>query len=196
MIPVEVSATFLTNAGKDFVILLKGVTDERTLPISIGQYETQSIAIHLNKVPFPRPLTHDLFKDLIDISDLKFLRTEICDLRDETFYANLVFEKSNRIVELDSRPSDAIAIALRLCAPIYVGETVMDAAGIIIPPDEGIDLSPPDAAEIAAQPQESDAGTLTPLETLKRKLDRAVDDERYEEAAGLRDQIENLTQFN
>ena len=194
MIHVEVSATFLVSMGKDFVIMLKGPDDERTLPISIGQQEAQSIAIHLNKVPFPRPLTHDLFKSLIDISDLKFLRTEICDLADETFYARLILEKGGKTVEVDSRPSDAIAVALRLCAPIYVDEAVMDMAGIIIPPDEEPELLPKD--EAAAETKESETKVLTPLEALHKKLEEAVEEERYEEAAGLRDEIENFTQFN
>jgi len=193
MIPVEVSATFLTSVGKDFVILLESLEDERTLPISIGQIEAQSIAIHLNKMPFPRPLTHDLFKSLIDESDLKFLRTEIRELKEEIFYARLVFEKGSETVEIDSRPSDAIAIALRLCAPIYVHEAVMDTAGIIISPDK-IELSP--AAEAETQPQECEAEAMTPLEALQKKLDLAVEEERYEDAAELRDKIENLTQLN
>jgi bifunctional DNase/RNase len=175
--------------GKDFVIMLKGSEDERTLPISIGQQEAQSIAIHLNQVPFPRPLTHDLFKSLIDAADLRFLRTEICELKDDTFYARLILEKGGKTVEIDSRPSDAIAIALRVGAPIYVDETVMDTAGIIVPPDSEHELLHQDAA---AETKESETKVLTPLEALQKKLEQAVEEERYEEAACLRDEIENF----
>lgn len=198
MIPVEVSTTFLTSAGNDFVILLKGIGDERTLPISIGQMEAQSIAIHLNKVPFPRPLTHDLFKSLVDASNLKFLHTVIYNLKDDTFYAWLVFEKGDKIIEIDSRPSDAIAIALRHSAPLYVDDIVMDTAGIVIPPDKEIEFSQQDTAQATLSESEITALTqeLTPLETLQRKLDQAVEEERYEEAAGLRDKIDNFTQLN
>ncbi|MCL2690492.1 MAG: bifunctional nuclease family protein [Chitinispirillia bacterium] len=198
MIPVEVSTTFLTSAGNDFVILLKGIGDERTLPISIGQMEAQSIAIHLNKVPFPRPLTHDLFKSLVDASNLKFLHTVIYNLKDDTFYAWLVFEKGDKIIEIDSRPSDAIAIALRHSAPLYVDDIVMDTAGIVIPPDKEIEFSQQDTAQATLSESEITALTqeLTPLETLQRKLDQAVEEVRYEEAAGLRDKIDNFTQLN
>ncbi|MDR0307439.1 MAG: bifunctional nuclease family protein [Chitinispirillales bacterium] len=189
MIHVEVGATFLVSMGKDFVILLKGDEDKRTLPISIGQHEAQSIAIHLNQIPFPRPLTHDLFKSVVDVSGCTFLRTEICDLSDETFYARLVLEKNGSTVEIDSRPSDAIAIALRFSAPIYVNELVMDAAGIIIPEDAAPELSPP-----AAQTEEVSGVPLTPFQILQQKLTTAVEEERYEEAAILRDQMEKLNQ--
>jgi len=197
MIQVEVSTTFLSSAGKDFIILLESLEDERTLPISIGQVEAQSIAIHLNKVPFPRPLTHDLFKSLIDESGLKFLRTVVRDLKDDTFYAWLVFEKGNKTVEIDARPSDAIAIALRFCAPIYVEEAVMNTAGVIIPQDTAADIELAQPDTNLTQPQKNEVkAPLTPLESLQKKLEEAVVEERYEEAASLRDEIENFTQFN
>ena len=192
MIYVEVGSTFLVSLGKDFVILLKGDKDERTLPITIGQQEAQSIAIHLNQIPFPRPLTHDLFKSVVDMSGCIFLRTEICDLSDETFYARLILEKNGNKVEIDSRPSDAIAIALRFSAPIYVDELVMNAAGIIMSEHNDIEL--PQSAEQAFEIF-NDAPP-TPLQTLQRKLDDAVKKERYEEAADLRNQIDELTQSN
>ncbi|MFP4162678.1 MAG: bifunctional nuclease domain-containing protein [Chitinispirillaceae bacterium] len=189
MIHVEVANTFLVNMGKEFVILLKGDGDDRTLPISIGQLEAQSIAIQLNQIPFPRPLTHDLFKNLLGQLDCKFLRTEITELASETFYARLVVERDGKKVEIDSRPSDAIALALRFSSPIYVEEKVMDEAGIIIPEEYKIDEQPPEQVE-------EELAELTPLEKLQRQLNKAVEEERYEEAASLRDEIEKLTKSN
>jgi bifunctional DNase/RNase len=188
MILVEVANTFLVNMGKEFVVLLKGTGDERTLPISIGQLEAQSIAIQLNQIPFPRPLTHDLFKSVLNEIDCKMIRIEICDLVDETFYARLVLEKSGKILEIDSRPSDAIALALRFAAPIYVDEKVMDDAGVIIPVDSKIEEAPLD--------NKDDDVELTPLEHLQRQLKKAIDEEKYEDAARIRDEIEKMAKSN
>ena len=190
MIQVEVANTFLVNMGKEFVILLRGSGDDRTLPISIGQLEAQSIAIQLNQIPFPRPLTHDLLKTVIDKLNCKLIRTEITDLVDETFYAKLIFQFKGEEMEVDSRPSDAIALALRSDAPIYVEEKVMDDAGVIIPEESTEE-------HIPAQQEEEDINLeMTPLETLQKKLKRAIDEERYEDAAKIRDEIDNIAKSN
>ncbi len=195
MIHVEIVNTFLVNMGKEFVVLLRGANDERTLPISIGQLEAQSIAIVLNDIPFPRPLTHDLFKSVLTTLDCKFLHIEICDLIDETFYARLVLEKDGKKIEIDSRPSDAIALSLRFNAPIYVAEKVMDEASIIIPEESATD----EVSELEQNSSEEDVEdekNLSPLEILQKKLKKAIQDERYEEAAKLRDEIEKIAQSN
>ncbi len=195
MIHVEIVNTFLVNMGKEFVVLLRGAEDERTLPISIGQLEAQSIAIVLNEIPFPRPLTHDLFKSALTTLGCKFLRMEICDLIDETFYARLVLEKEGKKIEIDSRPSDAIALSLRFNAPIYVAEKVMDEASIIIPEESEVDELP----EFEQNSSEEDVGddkNLSPMEALQKRLKKAIKDERYEEAAKLRDEIEKIAQSN
>jgi len=188
MIKVEVANTFLVNMGKEFVILLRGSGDNRTLPISIGQLEAQSIAIQLNQIPFPRPLTHDLFKSVLTEMDCQVVRTEICNLVNETFYARLVLEMNGRKLEVDSRPSDAIALALRFTAPIYVEDRVMDEAGIIIPEESHIEEEPKEVEE--------DLSNLSPVEALERQLKKAIGDERYEEAARLRDEINKITKSN
>ncbi|NLP01512.1 MAG: bifunctional nuclease family protein [Fibrobacter sp.] len=190
MILVEVANTFLVNMGKDFVILLKGHGDERSLPISIGQLEAQSIAIQLNQIPFPRPLTHDLFKNVLMELDCKLLRIEITELVDETFYAKLIIRKGNQELEIDSRPSDAIALALRFSAPIYVGEKVMDEAGVIISEESSIEEKPGVEEEI------DEDQDLTPLEALQKQLKAAIEEERYEDAARLKDEIDKLAKSN
>ncbi|MBN1577474.1 MAG: bifunctional nuclease family protein [Chitinispirillaceae bacterium] len=192
MIRVEVVNTFLVNMGKEFVILLRGTDDERTLPISIGQLEAQSIALQLNRIPFPRPLTHDLFRNVITELSGMVLRTEICALKNETFYAHLVLQVSDRTMSIDARPSDAIAMALRFSAPIFVDESVMDEAGVIIPKADH------DAVEGRLEPAGSDEPQheLTPIEVLRKKLESAVAEERYEDAARIRDEINKLTTSN
>jgi bifunctional DNase/RNase len=181
--------------GKEFVVLLRAANDERTLPISIGQLEAQSIAIVLNDIPFPRPLTHDLLKSVLTSLDCKFLRMEICDLIDETFYARLVLEKDGKKIEIDSRPSDAIALSLRFNAPIYVAEKVMDEASIIIPEESEADEETEFEQESSEEEIEDDKN-LSPLEALQNKLKKAIQDEKYEEAAKIRDEIEKFAQSN
>lgn len=194
MILVEVANTFLVNMGKDFVILLRSSDDERTLPISIGQLEAQSIAITLNKVPFPRPLTHDLFKSVLTELDCKLVSAIICELTDETFYAKLLFKIKGKTIEADSRPSDAIALALRYSAPIYVEEKVMDAAGVILPEEsEKEEFTHPE--NNISNTDDSDP-SLSPLDKLQKKLERAILEERYEDAAELRDEIDKMSNSN
>ncbi len=195
MIHVEIVNTILVNMGKEFVVLLRSAEDERTLPISIGQLEAQSIAIVLNDISFPRPLTHDLFKSVLISLDCKLLRIEICDLIDETFYAKLILEKDGKKIEIDSRPSDAIALALRLDAPIYVAEKVMDEAGIIIPEEQETD-EVSEFDQDSSEEEEEDEKNLSPLEALQKRLKKAIQDEKYEEAAKLRDEIEKIAQSN
>lgn len=184
MIHVNVAGVSYSNMG--FVVLLRGVTDKRTLPIIIGAPEAQSIALFVEHVNVPRPLTHDLFKNVMDNLECRMKRVEICNLSDNTFYAKLRLEYNGTESDIDARPSDAIAMALRFSAPIYVDDEVMNAAGIIIN-DEKSDQK--DADEKKKQ-------KLSPVESLKRQLTKAIKEERYEDAAGLRDEIKKLSNSN
>lgn len=108
------------------IVILKDAVNEKTLPIWIGFMEASSIAMELEKTPRIRPITHDLVKNLIE--KLKFIVTkiEVTDLRDDTFYARIYLKRDSEEYSLDSRPSDAIAIALRTDSPIYVNEEVIE----------------------------------------------------------------------
>lgn len=198
MIPVKVDQIFLSNVG--FVVLLKGTEDERSLPIFIGAAEAQAIAIHMNNVEVPRPLTHDLLKNALDFMECRLKRIEVCDIRDSTFYATLILEKDGDEMRMDSRPSDAIALALRCDAPIYVYRKVMDEAGRVFTESELSGGKPEAAVTAEAKPpapqRKEDEGKekLSHLEALKNDLDKAVEEERYEDAARLRDEIKRLKQ--
>ncbi len=183
MIPVTVDQLFLSNLG--FVVLLKSSEDERTLPIFIGAAEAQSIAIHVNEVNVPRPLTHDLLKNLLDFLECRLQRVEIVRIEEGTFYAELVMERDAEVVRLDCRPSDAIAVALRVGAPLFVAEPVMAEAGRIQVADQN-----GEASDEVKDPK--GRRRLTPGELLERQLKKAIKDERYEDAARLRDQIKHL----
>jgi len=185
MILVKVAGLSLSNMG--FVVLLRGEQDERTLPIFIGGAEAQSIAIHMDKVEIPRPLTHDLLKNVMDCLECRVKRVVINDLVESTFYAVLVLDRDGTEAEVDARPSDAVALALRCAAPIYVVKKVMDQAGVVL--DEK-------AAEgEQAEGEKPPAGAVavkTGLAQLKERLEQAIRREQYEEAAKLRDEIKRI----
>ena len=187
MILVNIMNVSLSNMG--FVVFLRDgtATDKRTLPIFIGATEAQAIALHLDRVTVPRPLTHDLLKTVMDNLECRMKRAEICALRENTFFAKLILEWNGVESEIDARPSDAIALALRFTAPIYVAEEVMEAAGVMF--DE--------TTEGGAGPNaEPPSHRLAPAEALKQKLAKAVAEERYEDAAALRDELKKLSQTN
>lgn len=190
MIQVEVSNVFLISSGRGLMILLRSKSDPRSLPIVIGQMEAQSIILQLNRIPFPRPLTHDLFKSVMDKLDCRIIRTEIADLIEGTFYGKLILQHHGVEMEIDSRPSDAIALAMRYEAPVFVQEKVMNEAGIIIPEESEEEFNPFREGE-----EEPEHG-LTTMEVLQRQLKQAIQDERYEDAARIRDEINKLGKSN
>ncbi len=192
MIQVKVTNVVLVNMGKEYIILLKSSVDSRTLPISVGQLEAQSIAIQINEIPFPRPLTHDLFKSVLNESNFRLKHVIIRDLADETFYADMVLESNGKQVVLDCRPSDAIAIALRCATPLFVEEKVMDEAGIILPEQDHPETFEEDQPVTIIE----DETQLSPLELLNKRLNTAVSEERYEDAAKYRDEIDRLSNSN
>jgi uncharacterized protein len=185
MIQVKVEQLFFSNMG--FVVLLKGPADERTLPIFVGAAEAQAIALQINNVKMSRPLTHDLFKNTLDFLECRVKRIEVCDLKDGTFYAKLILERDGMEMGIDSRPSDAIAVALRAAAPIYVAQPVMEQAGRVFTEEE---------LQMTASGKEGEnpkgKKQMNPVEVLKQDLDKAVNEERFEDAARIRDRIKNL----
>jgi hypothetical protein len=107
------------------IIILKDLEGDKTLPIWIGLLEATAIASELENIKFSRPMTHDLLKSLLDILGVRVVRIEICDLRDNTYYALIYLVMQNKEFSLDARPSDALALALRSQAPIFVDEQVI-----------------------------------------------------------------------
>ncbi len=194
MVPIDLTRTMLLNLGNDYVVLLRSAEDKRALPISIGQFEAQAIAIRLNEVEVPRPLTHDLLKRILETTECALRRVEVCDLRDDTFFAKLHLQLSGRNIVLDSRPSDAIAIALRTAAPVYVDDDIMAQAGVIFSEETG--ETGPIVPEDEEQPEMPPKKPLTPAQVLQRKLEQAVAQEQYEEAARIRDEIRKLGSSN
>ncbi|MFA6540440.1 MAG: bifunctional nuclease domain-containing protein [Bacteroidota bacterium] len=180
-------STSPSSAGA-YALILKETNGKRKLPIIIGAFEAQSIALELEGMKPPRPLTHDLMKSIIDTFAVSLNEVCISELRDGTFYAKLFVEGVSETQEIDSRPSDAIALAVRYGAPIYVDESVLTEAGIVA--EEGEEEAEEEDSKID---EETPAKQFTTkLEQLQSGLKDAIEHEDYEKAAKIRDEIKKL----
>jgi bifunctional DNase/RNase len=180
--------------GGAYAILLKEIEGVRRLPIIIGAFEAQAIALEMEGIKPPRPLTHDLLKQVVDNLGASVIEVIVNELKDNTFYAKIVLEVSGLTNEIDARPSDAIALAVRTYAPIYVSESVMEAAAFI-PSEE----AEGETAEFNISEFDKDKRPTTKeaqLAALQDKLREALDKEEFERAAKIRDEIKRLTQSN
>ena len=127
---VTIAGLAMDPASNTPIILLKTDEGDQTLPIWIGLLEATSIASALQNIQFDRPMTHDLFKNLTQLLDVQINRIDICDLKDNTFFAEIHFAGEDRSFTMDARPSDAIALALRFQAPIFVDQRVMEKSSL------------------------------------------------------------------
>ncbi len=137
MIEVKIAGIQVSLMSQHRVVLLKELGAERYLPIWIGPYEAEALSIELQQVTVARPLTHDLLRNVIEAMGGVVQYIVVSELRDDTFYARIVISLNGRTIEVDSRPSDAMNLAVRTRAPIYVAEEVMDAAGVVPEQDLG-----------------------------------------------------------
>jgi bifunctional DNase/RNase len=170
-----------------YALILKEVNGNRRLPIIIGSFEAQSIALEMEGIKPPRPLTHDLMKNIIDALGTGLSEITINDLKDGTFYAKINLDSQ----EIDSRPSDAIALAVRYGVPIYVADKVMEEASFF--PEE--ESTEPEAEEdsSAPKPQKGEvAKKVTKVEALRAQLQESIEREDYERAAQIRDDLRKL----
>jgi bifunctional DNase/RNase len=178
MIEVKINGLFLTQSQASGVIL-KELNGDRTLPIIIGEYEAQSIALGLENIKPPRPITHDLTLNIIDAFGAQIDRIVVTELKNNTYYAIVQLRRKTKLYDIDSRPSDAIALAVRNNIPIYVAEEVMQKGAYTSDELQEIEKGKVDAG-------------LSRLDQLKKELDEAVEKEEYEKAARLRDEINKL----
>ncbi len=131
MVEVVIDSIRVSLTNQQRIVVLREVDTERYLPIWIGPYEAEAITYALQEVEVARPLTHDLLKNLLHALNGKLIRVEVISLRDDVYYGNLLVETNGHTIEIDSRPSDALALAVRAHVPILVAKEVMDSAGII-----------------------------------------------------------------
>jgi len=172
------------SSGGAYALILSESEGNRRLPIIIGTFEAQAIALELESIKPPRPMTHDLLKNIILSYNSEVKKVIINNLNEGTFYAQIHYSNNGENIELDARPSDAIALAIRFNAPIYTNEKVLDEAGI------ETDESPVKTGDKRKKSKTEEG--LTKLEELEIDLKTAIETENYEKAAKIRDQISKL----
>jgi bifunctional DNase/RNase len=178
-----------TQSGA-YALVLGEVQGRRRLPIIIGSFEAQAIAIEIEKMTPSRPLTHDLFKSLGQAFNITVQEIIIYNLVDGIFYAKLVCFDGKKTVEIDARTSDAIAVSVRFDCPIYTYEFILSTAGIVIEGNDFVYLENINETSEEKTPT-TPAGSFTALsdDELKTQLQQALTDEAYEKAAKIRDEL-------
>lgn len=187
-----------TQSGA-YALVLSEEEGTRRIPIIVGGFEAQAIAIELEGLTPPRPLTHDLFKNFSDSYGIRIIEVNIHKLEEGVFFANILCDNGDQQTTLDARTSDAIALALRFQCPIYTTEEIVEKAGIVLDFEKGsgleesVDSGGPE--EMAAAPEQTGRRPIHPdlaensMEELQSMLTEAVSKEDYERASEIRDEI-------
>jgi len=182
-----VALSHSVTQSHNYAVVLGEEDGNRRLPIVIGGFEAQAIAVAMEKMSPNRPLTHDLFRNTLESFDITIREIVINNLLDGIFYAQLICEKNGERFEIDSRTSDAIAMAVRFECPIYTYEFIMETAGVVLEDSDGT-IS---AAPKRESPQQKKTLAEYSVEDLTVMLEKVLADEDYEKAAGIRDELNN-----
>jgi uncharacterized protein len=174
----------------NYAVVLGEKKGKRRLPIVIGSFEAQAIAVALERMVPNRPLTHDLFKSTLDTFEIQLKEVIINNLLDGIFYARLVCEKNGELFEIDSRTSDAIAMAVRFECKVFTYDFILEAAGVILEEQEDGTLK---ATQVTGNLDSNDIETL-PLDGLQQRLQDELEQENYEMAAKIRDEIKRRSE--
>lgn len=179
----------VTNTA-NYALILGEVRGPRRLPVIIGNAEAQAIAVSLEGLVVSRPLTHDLFKNTLETLRTNLREIIITDLREGIFFARLVLDRDGEIIEVDSRTSDALALATRFECPIYTYNDILDTAGIVLEGDDDLDNEDERAMEtVGDEPDQGPSLSRMNIKDLNTHLDQMLQDENYEEAARIRDEL-------
>jgi len=180
-----------TQSGA-YALVLAETGGKRQLPIIIGGFEAQAIAIELEKMTPTRPLTHDLFKNFAVSFSIEVKEVVIYNLIEGIFFAKLICEREGQVTEIDARTSDAIAIGVRFNCPIYTFENILSSAGILLDEETGNDFDS-DSLEDDESDDSKDSINQVSIEELEVQLDEAIQNEDYELASKIRDEINKRT---
>lgn len=186
-----VALSHSVTQSHNYAVVLGEQNGSRRLPIVIGGFEAQAIAVAMERMTPNRPLTHDLFKNALETFNVDVKEVIINNLLDGIFYARLVCLKSGDLIEIDSRTSDALAMAVRFNCPIYTYEFILDAAGVVLEDTEGEEeLSDSgDSSKKRLKRAKKESLNSYSVEELNKLLDEVLDKEDYEQAAKIRDEI-------
>lgn len=180
-----------TQSGA-YALVLAETGGKRQLPIIIGGFEAQAIAIELEKMTPTRPLTHDLFKNFAVSFSIEVKEVVIYNLIEGIFFAKLICERDGQVTEIDARTSDAIAIGVRFNCPIYTFENILSSAGILLDEETENDFES-DSIEDEATDLSLDSFNEVSIEELETQLSEAIQNEDYELASKIRDEINKRT---
>ena len=185
-----------TQSGA-YALVLTEENGDRRIPIIVGGFEAQSIAIQLEGLHPPRPLTHDLFLNFAQSFSIRLLEVIIYKLEEGVFYSKLTCDNGKKKIDIDARTSDAIALALRFRCPIFTTEDIMNRSGIVIDFDKEPKSAADNAESIEKKPESSSNSKLQnyDLDELNKLLDEAVMNEDYEKASEIRDEIKKRGQL-
>lgn len=194
-----VALSHSVTQSHNYAVVLGEQDGSRRLPIVIGGFEAQAIAVAMERMTPNRPLTHDLFKNALETFEVELKEIVINNLLDGIFYARLICSRGGELFEIDSRTSDALAMAVRFNCPIFTYEFILDAAGVILEePEEGEEAAgtemSPSSSSSAAKPKrkkksKDEALNQFTVDDLRNMLDEVLADEDYEKAAKIRDEI-------
>lgn len=197
-IPLDIVAlSHSVSQSHNYAVVLGEQDGSRRLPIVIGAFEAQAIAVAMERMTPNRPLTHDLFKNALDTFGVDLKEVIINDLLDGIFYAKLVCLRKGEIIEIDSRTSDALALAVRFNCPVYTYEFILETAGVILDDSQEQEGAVEKSLGITEEPEaEKKSGPLSSysIEALKTMLEEVLAEENYEKAARIRDEINKRTQ--
>ena len=182
-----VALSHSVTQSHNYAVVLGEHEGARRLPIVIGGFEAQAIAVAMERMTPNRPLTHDLFKNALEIFHISLKEVIINNLLDGIFYARLICEKGGEIIEIDSRTSDALAMAVRFNCPIFTYEFILEAAGVVLEESEEATAAP--ARKTPAHKPKAASLNSYSMEELSRMLEEVLGKEDYEQAARIRDEI-------
>ena len=176
--------------GTYSLVLTEDSGQKRRFSVLIGESEAQSIALKLNNAKSPRPLSHDLMNSIINMLEAKLLKVVIYDMVNDIFYSELYLLHAGKSIVVDARTSDAVALAVRSNAPIYINSDILDIVGTEIEPEADMDDKSEMPASVNLDNLTNDILTRLPEAKLQELLDQAIKEERYEMAAMIRDEME------
>lgn len=176
--------------GTYSLVLTEDSGQKRRFSVLIGESEAQSIALKLNNAKSPRPLSHDLMNSIINMLEAKLLKVVIYDMVNDIFYSELYLLHAGKSIVVDARTSDAVALAVRSNAPIYINSDILDIVGTVIEPEADMDDKSEMPASVTLDNLTNDILTRLPEAKLQELLDQAIKEERYEMAAMIRDEME------